>query len=179
MSRKVTKHLLTDMDKFTRCRFHERKRTTIEAKQMDGYTESKFAVEGVALPSLKKSERPGFLDCGCDEDAAFMEFIWFKTWTVKSKKPGWPMVEDMKSDVFGARHRAFFTQAFCAATGLTTEDYFSVDPAWGTPEYDTRLRLIQTKRMVEGLNSRLQLSAEEGFKLQMPSVEETMDQDET
>ncbi|KAF8143230.1 hypothetical protein K438DRAFT_2109963 [Mycena galopus ATCC 62051] len=115
MSRKVTKHLLTNMDEFTRCRFHERKRTTIEAKQMDGYTESKFAIEGVALPSLKKSdekqknknskkaqtgrslpERPGFLDCGCDEDTAFMEFIWFKTWTVKSKKPGWPMVEDMK-----------------------------------------------------------------------------------
>ncbi|KAF8194274.1 hypothetical protein K438DRAFT_1797586, partial [Mycena galopus ATCC 62051] len=174
-----------------------RKRTTLEAKQMDGYTTSKYLVEGVALPSLKNNEekskarkkkngtqtrrntpeRVGFLDCGCDEDMALMDFIWFKTWTVTSKKPGWPMVEDMKGDVFGARHRAFFTQAFSAATGLRTEDYFSVNPAWGTPEYDTRLRLIQTKRMVEDLNSRLQLSAEEGFKLQLPSVEETMDQD--
>ncbi|KAF8156268.1 hypothetical protein K438DRAFT_2075751 [Mycena galopus ATCC 62051] len=179
MSRRTTMHIFTDIDEFTHCRFHDQKRTTMQAKHVDGWTSSKYAVDGVALVALEKKKsqkrppaRPGFLDCGCDEEAALFDFLWFKTWKVRSTNPAFLVVEDMKNDVFSARHRAFFTQAYSAGTCLKIEDFFSMNPVWGTPEYDARLRLIQAERMIEQANILLNLDPKAGYvmKLQREDV---------
>ncbi|KAJ7846566.1 hypothetical protein B0H14DRAFT_3454260 [Mycena olivaceomarginata] len=157
MSRMTTKHILSDIDNFTHCRFHEEKRTTVQAKQVDGWTSSKFAVDGVALVAFEKQkqkkakkggesdgpdERPagrlGFLDCGCDEDVALSDFMWFKTWKVKSTNPNFPVEEGMKNDVFSARH------------------------PWGTPEYEIRLRSIQVEQIMAQINALKELGPKKG-----------------
>ncbi|KAJ7360711.1 hypothetical protein DFH08DRAFT_951371 [Mycena albidolilacea] len=165
MSRMTTKHFLSNIDNFTHCRFHEEKRTTVQAKQVSGWTSSKFAVDSalVAFEKQKqkkakkkggKSDRPderpagrlGFLDCGCDEDTVLSNFMWFKTWKVKSTNPNFLVKEGMKNDMFSARHCVLFSQAFSSQTCLQIEDFFSTNPVWGTPEYEIRLRFIQVER---------------------------------
>jgi hypothetical protein len=146
MLRMTTKHILSNIDNFTHCWFHEEKRTTVKAKQVDGWMSSKFMVDGVALVAFKKQKqkkpkkkegpdewpagRLGFLDCGCDKDTALSDFMWFKTWKVKSTNPNFPVEEGMKNNVFSARHHAFFSQAFSSQTCLQIEDFFSTDPVW-------------------------------------------------
>ncbi|KAJ7838621.1 hypothetical protein B0H14DRAFT_3459255 [Mycena olivaceomarginata] len=149
MSRMTTKHILSDIDNFT---------------HFDGWTSSKFAVDGVALVAFEKQkqkkgkkggksdgpdERPagrlGFLDCGCDEDVALSDFMWFKTWKVKSTNPKFPVEEGMKNDVFSARH------------------------PWGTPEYEIRLRSIQVERIMAQLNALKELGLKKGsVMVEMP-----------
>ncbi|KAJ7799354.1 hypothetical protein B0H14DRAFT_3491653 [Mycena olivaceomarginata] len=196
MLRRTTKHILSDIDDFTHCRFHDQKRTTVQAKQVDGWTSSKFAVDGVALVALEKSKekkpkkkgdksngpsgrapmRQGFLDCGCDKDAALFDFMWFKTWKVKSTNPNFLVEEGMKNDVFSARHRAFFTQGYSSGTCLQIEDFFSTNPAWGTPEYEIRLRSIQVERIMTQLNALKELGPKKGsVTVEMPGDDERME----
>ncbi|KAJ7873852.1 hypothetical protein B0H14DRAFT_2343925, partial [Mycena olivaceomarginata] len=118
----------------------------------------------------------GFLDCGCDEDAALFDFMWFKTWKVKSTNPKFLVEEGMKNDVFSARHRAFFSQAFSSGTCLQIEDFFSTDPAWGTPEYEIRLRSIQVERIMAQLNALKELGPKKGsVMVEMPGDDERME----
>ncbi|KAJ7870815.1 hypothetical protein B0H14DRAFT_2571133 [Mycena olivaceomarginata] len=186
MSRMTTKHILSDINNFTHCRFHEEKRTTVQAKQVDGWTSSKFVVDGVALVAFEKQKqkkgkkggksRLGFLDCGCDEDVVLSDFMWFKTWKVKSTNPKFPVEESMKNNVFSACHRAFFSQAFSSGTCLQIEDFFSTDPAWGTPEYETCLRSIQVERIMAQLNALKELGPKKGsVMVEMPGDDERME----
>ncbi|KAJ6453608.1 hypothetical protein C8R45DRAFT_788301, partial [Mycena sanguinolenta] len=157
-TRELAIYSLNDANQRTCCRFHDRKRTTQQAKNVDGVTHSKYLVEGVAYEKLgkpKKGEtkksRPGFLDCGCDKESALFEFMWFKTWKVTSANPTVATAEGMGNDVMNPRHRAFFKQAYFSATKLTLDDLYSVNPAFGTPEYDARLRGVQAQRVIAEL----------------------------
>lgn len=130
-------------------------------------------------PSGRAPTRRGFLDCGCDEDAALFDFMWFKTWKVKSTNPNFLVEEGMKNDVFSARHRAFFTQAYSSGTCLQIEDFFSTDPAWGTPEYEIRLRLIQAERIIAQVNTLQKLGPKEGYMMvKLRGEDERMEEDE-
>ncbi|KAJ6542683.1 hypothetical protein B0H19DRAFT_957428 [Mycena capillaripes] len=139
-TKKLALHVLTTSNGKTQCR------------QLDGHTGGKYIVVGVAYDPKAKPEE-GFLGCGCNEKEALLEFIWFKTWTVKSGNARITEAEGMKNDVFIARHRAFFAQAYSIGTLLDVDDLYSTDHPVGSPEYEARLRRLQVDRMIGVLNT--------------------------
>ncbi|KAJ7802125.1 hypothetical protein B0H14DRAFT_2614637 [Mycena olivaceomarginata] len=72
-SKELALHVLTTKEGKTQCRFHDEKRSTQLAKQVDGPTGGK-----------KIQKQDGFLHCGCAEKEALWEFLWFKTWSAFS-----------------------------------------------------------------------------------------------
>jgi hypothetical protein len=85
----------------------------------------------------------------------------------------------MKNNVFSAHHRAFFTQAYSSGTCLQIEDFFSTNPAWGTPEYEIRLRLIQAERIIAQVNTLQKLGPMEGYMMvKLRGEDERMEEDE-
>ncbi|KAK7016271.1 hypothetical protein R3P38DRAFT_2785982 [Favolaschia claudopus] len=152
LSKALALHVLTTNAGQTKCRFHDSKRTTQGAQLVDGPALKGFFVVGVPYgPGAKKPES-GFLDCGCYEKDALSEFLWFKTWTIKSANSKIEKEEGMKNDVLGARHRAFVNRALTIGTLLDIDDMYTTQFAWGTPEYNARLRRIQVDRMIGELN---------------------------
>ncbi|KAJ7274271.1 hypothetical protein B0H12DRAFT_1066399 [Mycena haematopus] len=133
------------------CRFHEEKRGTKTAQQVDGFTESKYDIVGVAYKkdAIPKDKAHRYMDCGCDLNTALLDFLWFKTWTVKSANPTFKQSETVKGDILEPRHRAFFAQAYCVGTLLNIDDLYSVNPPYGTPEYTAKMRKLQVDRIID------------------------------
>ncbi|KAK7030571.1 hypothetical protein R3P38DRAFT_2774891 [Favolaschia claudopus] len=148
-SRALALHILTTGK--TQCRFHEEKRSTLAAKEVDGPTK----IVGVAYAKVdgKRIEKQeGIMHCGCSETEALWEFMWFKTWTVKSAHQKITREETMGTDTLLSRHRAFFAQAYTVGTLLDINDYYLPGLAPGTPEYDSALRWKQVGRIIGVLN---------------------------
>lgn len=155
-SKELALHILTTQRGKMSCRFHDIKRGTKGAKEVDRLG----CIVGVAYTKFTGSAEPtaGFLHCGCDENAALWEFFWFKTWTIASQNPNIKSFEGMRpeaNDVLNARQRAFFSQAYVVGTLLHIDDIYSANPAFGTDEYFVNLRMIQVNRMIYMLNQSL------------------------
>ncbi|KAF8193244.1 hypothetical protein K438DRAFT_1761947 [Mycena galopus ATCC 62051] len=163
---KLAYHILTTKGGITQCRFHEEKRGTVLASQVDGPTTGKYMIVGVAHAKEKANKKKeGFFHCGCSEKEALLDFLWFKTWKVKSAHEKITDPESMKSDVFVPRHRAFFAQAYSIRTLLNLDDFYTTEHAFDSPGYDARLRMIQVERMIGVLNA-LEGDPEEQYVLE-------------
>ncbi|KAJ7206834.1 hypothetical protein GGX14DRAFT_366870, partial [Mycena pura] len=161
-SRKLALHILTTQQNKTQCRFHDIKRNTKAAKEVDKPGD----IVGVAF---SKSKLPivGILDCGCDENAALWELFWFKTWSITSLNPGIQTFDRMRNDagdVLNARQRGFFSQAYTLGSMLNIDDVYTDDPLvpFGSNEYYDRIREIQAHRAIFMLNATLPVNS--GFQ---------------
>lgn len=153
-SRELALHILTTQQGKMQCRFHDVKRNTKGAKEADklGF------VVGVAYTKTLVPPPQGFMDCGCDENAALWEFMWFKTWNIVSKNPQVPTVDKMRpdaNDVLSARQRAFFVQAYNLGTLLDVDDMYTVDPLFASDKHYEQLRTTQVHRMIFLMNQSL------------------------
>jgi hypothetical protein len=124
----------------------------------DGAGKGEYKLTGVALPrdmarlqqeGMKRPRREGFLDCGCSEDSALMDFYFWKTWTIEGEVDGEHVEESMGSQRFPPRLRAFVVEAFESFTKLTIDDLYTngLDPVVH------RARLVETQidRLTEEL----------------------------
>ncbi|KAJ7367065.1 hypothetical protein DFH08DRAFT_678792, partial [Mycena albidolilacea] len=172
-SKELALHVLTTKDGRSQCRFHDEKRSTQLAKQVDGPTAGKkFIIVGVAYAKVdgkRIQKQDGFLHCGCTEKEALWEFLWFKTWAVKSANPKITEKESMGSDALIARHRAFFAQGFSAGTLLDIDDFYTTEHEFGSHGYEARLRRIQVDRIIGTLNG-LEGNADEVYVLAKKTV---------
>ena len=134
------------------CRYHQKYR---HHHQYDGY-EGEYVVKGISfLKTVSKrsngtNPQEGHMHCGCAINDVLLEFMFWKTWTAASTRPGFVYVESLKDEIIPARLRAFITQAFRRTTCLTLDDLYGAD--YGTPQYEARIRLKQAARMLQIVN---------------------------
>jgi hypothetical protein len=87
------------------CRYHQKYRGH---EQYDGF-DGNYVVKGVSYVktiSKKGNEippKPGHMHCGCAIDDVLMEFMFWKTWTAMSMRPGFNHMESLKDEVIPAR----------------------------------------------------------------------------
>jgi hypothetical protein len=107
-----------------------------------------------------KKGRKGYLDCGCKEEVALMDFYFWKTWTlpgviIKGKgenKVKVNITDTMMSHRLGPRERAFVIEAFKKATLLTIDDLYSKGDWKGDTE--ERVLTLQLNRLVSKINEK-------------------------
>ncbi|KAJ7781848.1 hypothetical protein DFH07DRAFT_728621, partial [Mycena maculata] len=146
-TRELALHVLQTSKNVINCRFHNEKHNL--KSDVDGPTSGKYSIVGISFTQGFKKIEDGVLTCGCDIDTGLLEFLWWKTWMVRSGNPAVQEPETMKGDVLDPRHRAFFIQAFAKATLLSLNDLYSgLDDTFGTATYIRRVALLQAGRLV-------------------------------
>jgi hypothetical protein len=156
VSRALSLHLLATNRNNVICLYHQRHR---HAKFRDGFHNEKYLLVGVPYAKFvgtskeeDKAQPPaGYLHCGCDANVALLDFFWWKTWSLKSMRPGLIVSEGMKDEVMHPRVRAFVAQAFTMATGLTVDDLYT--SGVGAHGYDSKpMRRFQLDKMLGLVN---------------------------
>jgi hypothetical protein len=79
-----------------------------------------------------------------------MDFFYWKTWVLKSSKPGLAVTEGLGDDILHARHRAFVVQAFTEATKCTIDDLYACQV--GMSGYTKDVRLLQIAKLLWEVN---------------------------
>jgi hypothetical protein len=155
MSRKLSLHILGTNRQNTICLFHQHHRYS---KFRDGFGNDKHVLIGVphenSVASTKDAQQApaeGHLHCGCNADVALLDFFWWKTWVLRSTRPGLEYSEGMGDEVIQTRVRAFFAQAFTEATGLTIDDLYRSNV--GAHGYNSKeMRMFQLYKMLHLVN---------------------------
>jgi hypothetical protein len=92
----------------------------------------KFKITGVlAKRATKKTKKggnsdegvvpKGYLNCGCPEDIALLDFYFWKTWKVKQGDDE----EGLRNQRIDPRLRLFFAEFFTKETTLTVDDLYT------------------------------------------------------
>jgi hypothetical protein len=155
MSRKLALHILDTNRDNSICLFHQVHRSS---KASDGFANNKHILIGVPYPNIVTPTKEGqqapvkdHLSCGCNIDVALLDFFWWKTWVLRSTRPGLVHSEGMGTEVIQTRVRAFFVQGFTKATGLTIDDLYQSNV--GAHGYDSKeMRMFQLFRMLQLVN---------------------------
>ncbi|KAK7053862.1 hypothetical protein R3P38DRAFT_3171193 [Favolaschia claudopus] len=98
---------------------------------------NKYQIHGVPYtPDDKKSanRERNALSCGCDQDEAFVYFMFFKNAVITSCNTKIQHSETMLGDPLGTRHRGFVVQTL-KAVSLTVDDLYVGNQGLGGPEY--------------------------------------------
>lgn len=95
-----------------------------------------------------KACEPGFLNCGCPEDAVLLEAALRKITRVRSDQSG--TQETWQGKVLAPRDRLFLATIFNDWTGLTVEDLFQSNSKGGLQSYadllDKQISILQERR---------------------------------
>ncbi|KAF8079000.1 hypothetical protein FPV67DRAFT_1444205 [Lyophyllum atratum] len=130
ISRELALHILGSTHANTQCLFH--RETKAEGKK-GGFTKG-IVLTGTPGPRLVKSKnmpRPkapaeGLLHCGCEEDKALLDFIFWKTWkatyTSSYKKS---YTEGLATQRLEPRSRMFMVHAVEEYSGLKLDDFYT------------------------------------------------------
>lgn len=114
------------------CLYHHTKDKA--GKVQDG--EGRFLINGVpherqvsqsTKKALRVSPHKGYLNCGCDEEMALLDFFMWKTWSVTAKIDNKIVTEGLKEKVWSPRERMFIMKQYRDLTGLTVDDLYAAN----------------------------------------------------
>jgi hypothetical protein len=167
LDRELSLHILNTNRGNLICIHHQRHRG--QNYETDGFANGKYVLVGVPYPSVVTSsnddEKPppaaGHMHCGCNIDVALLDFFWWKTWVLKSTRPGFAYSEGMKDQSTEPRVRAFFAGGFMEAMGMTVDDLYRSQA--GSKGYNSRdVCLFQLMHMLQLVN---EFNAQDGSPL--------------